>query len=73
MKLFRSLISGSGEPLPFSPASKEMKEERMKFWHGFFILTFIIIYGTLALAVLGSSIYQTARSLVGRRPDKGRR
>ena len=39
----------------------------MKLWHGLFILTFIIIYGTLALALLGSSIYQTARSLVGAR------
>jgi len=50
-----------------------MKEEPMKLWHGLFILTFIIIYGTLALAVLGSSIYQTARSFVGHRSDKGRR
>ncbi len=39
----------------------------MKLWHTMFILTFIILYGTLSVAILGSWVYEKARALHGRR------
>ena len=43
----------------------------MKLWHTIFILTFIVVYGTLSLALLGSWTYEKARSLRGvRRPSE---
>ena len=44
----------------------------MKLWHGIFILTFLIFYGTLGMALLGTWAYQAARSLMGthRPPSK---
>jgi hypothetical protein len=49
-----------------------MKEGTMKLWHGIFILTFLIFYGTLGMALLGSWMYQAAKSLLGghRLPSK---
>lgn len=35
----------------------------MKLWHAMFILTFIMVYGTLSLALLGSWTYESAKSL----------
>ena len=40
----------------------------MKLWYTLFILTFIVLYGTLSVAILGSWVYETARGLRGRRP-----
>ena len=40
----------------------------MKLWYTMFILTFIILYGTLSLAILGSWAYETDRGLRVRRP-----
>jgi len=39
----------------------------MKLWHTMFILTFIILYGTLSVAILSSWVYEKARALHGRR------
>jgi len=39
------------------------KESAMKLWHAMFILTFIMVYGTLSLALLGSWTYESAKSL----------
>ena len=36
----------------------------MKLWHGIFILTFVIFYGSLGMALLGSWLYQTIRSFM---------
>ena len=35
----------------------------MKLWHTIFILTFIVVYGTLSLALLGSWTYKRVKSL----------
>lgn len=40
----------------------------MKLWYTMFILTFIVLYGTLSVAILGSWVYETARGLRVRRP-----
>ena len=45
----------------------------MKLWYTMFILTFIILYGTLSVVILGSWAYETARALRGRRPLSRRR
>ncbi|MGH7381818.1 MAG: hypothetical protein ACREKR_06245 [Candidatus Methylomirabilales bacterium] len=45
----------------------------MKLWYTMFILTFIILYGTLSLAILGSWAYETARGLRVRRPLSSRK
>lgn len=37
----------------------------MKLWYTMFILTFIILYGSLSVVLLGSWAYETARSLRG--------
>ncbi len=39
----------------------------MKLWHTMFILTFIVLYGTLSVAILSSWVYEKARALHGRR------
>ncbi|MGH7909772.1 MAG: hypothetical protein ACRENW_07995, partial [Thermodesulfobacteriota bacterium] len=39
----------------------------MKLWYTMFILTFIILYGTLSVAILSSWVYEKARALHGRR------
>lgn len=33
----------------------------MKLWHSIFILTFIVLYGSLSLVFLGSWIYEAAK------------
>lgn len=38
----------------------------MKTWHWIFILTFLGLYGTLSLLLLGSWLYQMARSWISR-------
>ncbi len=35
----------------------------MKLWHSIFIVTFVFLYGTLSLVLLGSWILDTARVL----------
>jgi hypothetical protein len=44
----------------------------MKLWYMLFILTFIILYGTLSVAILGSWAYEAARGLRVRRGSCGR-
>jgi hypothetical protein len=34
----------------------------MKLWYAMFILSFIMIYGTLSLVVLGSVVYEKVRT-----------
>jgi hypothetical protein len=34
----------------------------MKLWHGMFIFTFIILYGTLGFGLLGRWAYERAKS-----------
>ncbi|MFQ6674604.1 MAG: hypothetical protein ACE5GH_07470 [Fidelibacterota bacterium] len=42
----------------------------MKLWYTMFILTFIMVYGSLSLTLLGSWAYAKARALRGaRRPS----
>ncbi len=46
----------------------------MKFWYTMFILMFIMVYGTLSLALLGNWAYAKARSLSAvRRPPASRK
>lgn len=35
----------------------------MAFWHAMFILTFIIVYGTFSITLLGSWAYERVKSL----------
>jgi VCBS repeat-containing protein len=34
----------------------------MRLWHAIFIVTFIILYGTLSVALLGTWVYDMARA-----------
>lgn len=36
----------------------------MKTWQWIFILTFVSLYGTLSISLLGSWLYQSVRSLI---------
>jgi hypothetical protein len=40
----------------------------MKLWYMLFILTFIMLYGSLSIVILGSWAYETAKVLRVRRP-----
>lgn len=35
----------------------------MKLWYSIFIATFVAVYGTLSLALLGSWVHETAKAL----------
>jgi hypothetical protein len=45
----------------------------MKLWYMLFILTFIMLYGSLSIAILGSWAYETAKVLRVRRPFSRRK
>jgi hypothetical protein len=50
-----------------------MEEKSVKLWHTFFIVTFVLVYGTLSLALVGSLALEAARSFAGAtRPAGGR-
>ena len=50
-----------------------MEEKSVKLWHTFFIAAFVLVYGTLSLALVGSLALEAARSFTGAtRPAGGR-